>query len=293
VTPFEEFERQRDYLVRVAYRMLGSIDEAEDVVQDALVRADRAWNGEILSVRAWLTTIVTNVALDRLKSARSRRESYVGPWLPEPAVGSAWNVDDYADPADRVTLDEQISLALLSVLELLSPAERAVFVLHEAFSIPLSDVAEILGRTPQACRQLAVRARRHLQESSPRFDTDRSEQTRVVAAFQQACETGDLEALTRLLDADVVFRADGGGVVTAVARPIEGRRRVANTLRAGLRGATGLVLERRTVNGQPGLVAYFGGRVSVFAFVVREGRISRIDVVANPEKLRRLPVRPE
>jgi RNA polymerase sigma-70 factor, ECF subfamily len=287
VGPIGEFDQHRDYLVRIAYRMLGSFDEAEDVVHDALLRAGRASTVDVTNVEAWLTTIVTRVALDRLKSARVRREAYVGQWLPEPSIGSPWSSNEAVDPADRVTLDDEINLALITVLETLSPAERAVFVLHEAFAIPLADVATIIGRTPQACRQLAVRARRHVDERTPRFDVDRSERTRVVVAFQHACETGDLEALTELLDRDVVFRADGGGVVRAAAR-VEGRARVSRTLRAGLGSVVGLDLDAREVNGEPGLVARYDGGMSVFAFVVHDGRITHIDVIANPEKLRRI-----
>jgi RNA polymerase sigma-70 factor (ECF subfamily) len=285
----EEFVEHRDYLVGIAYRMLGSFDEAEDVVQDAMMRAERAETRDIEEPRAWLTRIVTNLALDRLKSARVRRESYVGPWLPEPSIGSPWNEREAMDPADRVTLDEQISLALLTVLETLSPAERAVYVLHEAFAVPLSEVAVIVGRSPDAVRQLAVRARRHVEDRAPRFDPDPSEQARVVAAFADATENGDLEALAQLLDDEVVFRSDGGGVVRAAPQPVEGRARVLQTIRASLRNTPNLELEQRVVNGEAGLIGRFDGGAAVFAFVVRDGRIAQIDVVANPQKLRRLP----
>ncbi|MCU1374030.1 MAG: polymerase, sigma-24 subunit, subfamily, partial [Actinomycetia bacterium] len=199
-----ELTRHRSFLVGVAFRILGSMDEAEDVVQDAFLRASRAEPDDILEPRAWLTTVVGRLALDQLRSARVRRESYVGPWLPEPVVG---------DPADRLTLDEQVGLALTTVLETLSPAERVVYVLHEAFGVPLSEVAEIVGRTPAACRQLASRARRHVRDRSPRFDADPVEQSRVVEAFRVAAVAGDVEALARLLDEDVVGRADSGGFV--------------------------------------------------------------------------------
>jgi RNA polymerase sigma-70 factor (ECF subfamily) len=284
----EDFAEHREYLVGIAYRMLGSVHEAEDVVQDALLRAGQADRSEIEEQRAWLTKIVTNGALDVLKSARIRRESYVGSWLPEPRVGARWS-DATIDPADRVTLDEQISLALLTILETLSPAERAVYVLHEAFAVPLSEVAEIVGRTPEACRQLAVRARRKVQERAPRFDPDPLEQARLVSAFQAATESGDLDTLARLLDNDVVFRIDGGGVVTAARRPVEGKARALRGLQAALRNASGLTLERREVNGAPGLVARHDGGVAVFAFGVADGRIINVDIVVNPEKLAHLP----
>ena len=218
-----------------------------------------------------------------------QRESYIGPWLPEPTIGSRWTEGDAIDPADRVTLDEQISLALLTILETLSPAERAVYVLHEAFAVPLSEVAPIVGRSPDAVRQLAVRARRHVQERAPRFDPDPSEQARVVAAFARATEDGDLDALAQLLDDEVVFRSDGGGVVRAALQPIGGKAPVLRTIRTSLRNAPNLTLEPRVVNGQAGLIARFDGGAAVFALLVRDGRIIQIDVVANPEKLRRLP----
>jgi RNA polymerase sigma-70 factor, ECF subfamily len=284
----EEFAQHRQYLIGIGYRMLGSFAEAEDVVQDAMLRAARADDRDIEEPRAWLTRVVTNLALDRLKSARMQRETYVGPWLPEPAVGGVWTTTEAMDPADRVTLDEQISLALLTVLETLSPAERAVYVLHEAFAVPLSEVAEIVGRTPQAVRQLAVRARRHVEERAPRFDPDPVEQKRLVSAFEGAVTTGDLATLAQLLDDDVVFRGDGGGLAPAAPRPVQGRERLLRGLRVGLRNAAGLSFTRRFVNGEPGLVAQFDGGSAVIAFGVRNGRITQIDVVVNPEKLRRL-----
>jgi RNA polymerase sigma-70 factor (ECF subfamily) len=285
----EQFAEHREYLVRIAYRMLGSVDEAEDVVQDALVRAGQARTQVIEKPVAWLTRIVTNLALDHLRSARVRRESYVGPWLPEPIVGPTWPSTEALDPADRVTLDEQISLALMTVLETLSPAERAVYVLHEVFAVPLSEVAAIVGRTPEAVRQLAVRARRHLQDRAPRFDADPAEQARVVSAFERASTTGDLDALAELLDPDIVLRADGGGVVAAARRPIVGRQRVLRQLDVAFRAATNLAIEHWMVNGEPGLIARFPGGTAVLAFAVRDGRITQIDIVVNPEKLRHLP----
>jgi RNA polymerase sigma-70 factor, ECF subfamily len=277
-----ELARHREFLIGVAYRLLGSVQAAEDVVQDAFLRAERADTDDIVEPRAWLTRIVSRLALDELRSARVRRERYVGPWLPEPLLAP---IEPAADPADRVTLDEQVSLALLAVLETLSPAERAVYVLHEAFGVPLSEVADIVGRTPEACRQLASRARRHVRDRAPRFDADPGEQARLVEAFKTAAEQGDLEALAVLLDEDVVLRADGGGVVAAARRPIAGRRRVVQTLAAGVRGAPELAIRVVLVNGDPGLLVRFDGRVVVFAFVVAGGRIVQIDIVANPAKL--------
>jgi RNA polymerase sigma-70 factor, ECF subfamily len=280
-----EIARHRDYLFGVAYRMLGSRQDAEDVLQEAFVRAQRAGGDDVIEPRGWLTRIVTRLALDEMGTARARRERYVGPWLPEPLVAARGGADEFADPADRVTLDEQLSLAFLRVLESLSPAERAVYVLHEAFGVPLSEVAEIVGRTPAACRQLAARARRHVREGAPRFDPDPGEQARLVAAFQQASETGDLDGLAQVLDEDVVFRADGGGVVSAARRPIVGRGRVVKTIAAALRTTPDIEFRPIWVNGQAGLLVRYGSAAAVFAFAVAEGRITEIDLVANPEKL--------
>ncbi len=282
-----EIARHRPYLFTVAYRMLGSRHDAEDVLQEAFLRAERAGGDDVIEPRAWLTRIVSRLALDRLTSAQARRERYTGPWLPEPLVGEAGTAGATGgvDPADSVTLDEQISLAFLRVLENLSPAERAVYVLHEAFGLPLSEVAEVVGRSPAACRQLAVRARSHVRDAAPRFDPDPVERNRVVAAFQRACEDGDLAGLARVLDENVVLTADGGGVVAAARRPVTGRDRVANTVLAGLRATPGATLQATRVNGEPGLIARGPGSIAVVGFVVLGGRITEIDIVANPDKL--------
>ena len=277
-----ELARHRDFLIGVAYRLLGSMHAAEDVVQDAYLRAERAGTDEVREPRAWMTRIVTRLALDELRSARGRREAYVGPWLPEPLVAS---VDEGADPADRVTLDDQVSLALLTVLQTLSPPERAVYVLHEAFGVPLHEVARIVGRTPDACRQLASRARRHVQERAPRFDADPDERARVVEAFKVAAEQGDFDTLAGLLDEAVVVRADGGGVVTAARKPITGRERALRTFAAGRRGVQDFSVRTILVNGDPGLLLRADGQLAVLAFVVADGRITHIDIVANPDKL--------
>lgn len=283
----EAVAEHREYLLRVAYRLLGSLDDAEEVVQEAALRAARPTTDVIREPRAWLTRIVTNLALDRLRSAPARREQYVGPWLPEPRVGDPWSPMS-EDPGDEVARSEEVSLALLTVLESLSPAERAVFVLHEAFALPLAEVAAVVGRTEAATRQLAVRARRHVDDERPRFDADPSERARVVASFEAACVTGDLEALASVLDEGVLLRADGGGVVKALARPMAGRARVVATLGRTLAGLDDVTVDRRTVNGEPGLVVHHAGGVAVVALVVDGGRITQVDIVANPDKLRRV-----
>jgi RNA polymerase sigma-70 factor (ECF subfamily) len=278
------FEAQRPYLRRIAYSTLGSFAEADDVVQDAWLRLQRADAAEIRDLRAWLTTTVGRLALDALGSARRRRERYVGPWLPEPLV------EDQAapDPADRVTLDESVTTALLVVLERLSPAERTAFVLHDVFGVSFDDVANVVGRTPAAVRQLASRARRHVAEGTPRFPASRAEQARIVSAFAVAARRGDVAALVRVLDPDVTFRADGGGVVIAARHPLHGAERVAKTL-AKIAPKLWRSAEPVTVNDLPGLVVDDGGdALAVLSFTVDAGRIVAVDIVRNPEKLKHL-----
>ena len=276
-----EFERLRPYLLRVAYSHLGSISEAEDVVQEAWLRLAGSDRAEIRNLRAWLTTVVSRLALDALTSARARRERYVGPWLPEPVVDTGGPV---ADPAGHVELDESVSMALLIVLEALSPAERSSFLLHDVFGYPFSEVSRIVGRTPQATRQLATRARRAVEARRPRYPAPPDEQREVVSAFHAATESGDLATLLELLDPAVTFRSDGGGVVNAARKVFTGAERVAGifTAMAGHFGDQ-FRMSPLVVNGMPGLLMETSGSPSVIAFTVDQGRISEIDVVRNPE----------
>jgi RNA polymerase sigma-70 factor (ECF subfamily) len=280
----ERFARARPRLLRLAYAELGDLGEAEDVVQEAWLRLERVGGDAIDDLDAWLTTVVGRLALDTLRSARVRREAYVGPWLPEPVVADAGG-----DPAQRVTLDESVSYALLALLEQLSPAERTAFVLHDVFDVPFGEVAEVVGRTPEAVRQLASRARRHVAGHRPRFQASRDEHDRAVRAFAQAVSEGDLDGLVAVLDPDVVWTSDGGGRAIAARKPIRGAARVA---RAWIR------LRRRAVapaapilvNGRLGLlIPSRDGDRAVLSFAVGGGRVTRIDAVRNPEKLRRLP----
>ena len=280
-----EFETLRPRLERVAYATLGSVAEAEDVVQDAWLRLQRTEPDEVRDLSAWLTTVVGRLALDALGSARARRERYVGEWLPEPLVG------EDADPADRVTLDEEVSLAMLRVLESLSPAERTAFVLHDVFGHTFAEVAEAVGRTPEAARQLASRARRHVKSGRPRFSATANEQREVVAAFAAATTEGDLDRLMARLDPEVTLRADGGGRAIAPRYPLHGAPRVAKTLvalarKGAPRGGTGRIVD---VNGHPGLLLETEDERSVIAFAVDAGRITEIDIVRNPDKLARVP----
>jgi RNA polymerase sigma-70 factor, ECF subfamily len=284
MTAAQRFAQARPRLLRLAYSELGDLGEAEDVVQEAWLRLERTGAESIHDLDAWLTTVVGRLALDMLRSARARREAYVGPWLPEPLVSAGPD-----DPADRVTLDESVSYALLALLEQLSPAERTAFVLHDVFDLPFGDVAEVVGRTPDAVRQLASRARRHIASERPRFDASEDEHERAVRAFAAAVGQGDLDGLVSVLDPDVVWTTDGGGRAVASRRPVHGADRVARGWVALHRKG---VIDPATpieLNGRLGLlIPGREGDRSALSFVVDGGRIVRIDVVRNPEKLRRV-----
>ncbi len=279
------FEAHRPRLLRVAYATVGSVSEAEDCVQEAWLRLQAQDPASIRDLGAWLTTTVSRLAYDALGSARARRERYVGPWLPEPLVEGL--ADD--DPADRVTLDESVSMALLVVLERLSPAERTAFLLHDVFGLAFEEVAGVVGRTPAAVRQLASRARRHVEDGRPRFPPTLAQQRRLVAAFADACEGGDMERLVALLDPDVVWRADGGGKVSAAHPATPGARNAARWLLALARRPP-RSLRMAMVNGAPGLVMRDGdGVLTVIAFTIDAGRITAMDVMRNPDKLTTVP----
>jgi RNA polymerase sigma factor (sigma-70 family) len=285
-------ERRR--LINLAYRLLGSLAEAEDAVQETYARW-YAMSGQqqdtIESPGAWLTTVASRICLDLLGSARARRERYVGEWIPEPLPErSEWisgRPGTTADPADRVTLDESVSMAFLVVLESMTPAQRVAFILHDVFGYSFAEVAEIVGRTPAACRQLASSARRRIRASqAPAAPAAR--QAGLVRDFKKAWEAGDIDALIGLLDPGATVIADGGGLVSAALRPIEGGEQVARYL-AGIAGRApgNATFLERTVNGQPGLVAQQDGiTVTVYAFDIAGDRITHIWAIRNPDKLR-------
>ncbi|WP_225878681.1 RNA polymerase sigma factor SigJ [Spongiactinospora rosea] len=282
----ELFETHRRHLWGVAYRILGTVADADDAMQETWLRWERADQAAVEDVRAYLTTTVSRVCYDMLTSARAKRESYVGQWLPEPVV-------EELGPEDRATLDDSISLALLAVLERLTPAERTSFVLHDVFDVPFEEIADIVGRSTGAVRQLASRARVRVREYGPRRTPERSAHLKVVAAFAAAAASGDLPGLVAALDPDVVWTADGGGKVTAAFTPVTGADKVARLVLGMVeRWYTNMSAEFREVNGAPGvLVVDAAGAVdSVLAFTVAEGRITRVDVVRNPDKLRHLAV---
>jgi RNA polymerase sigma factor (sigma-70 family) len=278
---------ERSRLINLAYRLLGSLAEAEDAVQETFARwyAMSAEQQETIeNPGAWLTTVASRVCLDVLGSARARRERYVGQWIPEPLPGTGdWAV---GDPAERVTLDESVSMAFLVVLESMTPAERVAFVLHDVFRYSFAEVADIVGRTPAACRQLASSARRRIRAERPETAPAAS-QAGLVRAFRQAWEAGDIHGLIGILDPGVIATGDGGGVVHALPYPTEGAEQVARFFADLVAKMAGITLLERTVNGQPGLVAEQGGvTVAVYAFEVDGDRITRIWAVLNPDKLR-------
>jgi RNA polymerase sigma-70 factor (ECF subfamily) len=281
----QAYDAARPRLTRVAYAILGSRADAEDVVADTWLKLVQADEGErIRDVVGWATVATARGALDVLRSARVRREAYVGPWLPEPMLTA--HDGAMTDPADRVTLDDSVRYALLIVLERLSPAERTAWVLHDLFEMPFTEVAAAVGRTPAAVRQLASRARAHLAEAGQRFEVDPGRHDEVVGAFVLAAAGGDLASLVGTLDADVVLTSDGGGVVSAARRPVLGPDRVARFILGIAAKHEGSILPVK-VNGATGLVVMNGEDLhSVVSLTVRGDRITRIDMVLAPAKLR-------
>jgi RNA polymerase sigma-70 factor, ECF subfamily len=285
-------DSERGMLMSLAYRMLGTVADAEDAVQETYARWYRMTPAErdaIENPAAWLTRVAGRVCLDQLGSARARRESYVGEWLPEPLPGGAgmFAAPASADPLDRVTLDESVSTALLVVLESLTPAERVAFVLHDVFAMPFGEIAEVVGRSPEACRQLASSARRHVRERRAGVAT-RERHDEVVRAFTAAAASGELAALVAVLDPDVRLRSDGGGLASAARKPVLGADHVARFV-LGLREKRGPQLEWSVVETADGLSLAFGERGAIDTVLVadvRDGRISDLWIMRNPEKLR-------
>jgi RNA polymerase sigma-70 factor (TIGR02957 family) len=287
----EQLDELRPSAFAIAYRMLGSVSEAEDVVQEGFLRLHRAREGgeRIESPRAYLSTVVSRLSLDHLRSARVRRETYVGEWLPEPLVTSA---DD--DPARKAEMADSLSLAFLVLLESLSPEQRAAFLLREVFDEPYDRIAEIVGTSEQNARQLATRARRHVEERRPRFEASRQQREELATRFFAAAEEGDLEGLEELLAHDVVLHGDGGGKAPALARAVHGRTRVARILTAGFARLQtllgGFISRRAEVNGQPGALVFDreGRLIGVMILDVAEGQIQGVSSIVNPDKLRHL-----
>jgi RNA polymerase sigma-70 factor (ECF subfamily) len=278
----DPFVTHRSLLFTVAYEMLGSAADAEDVVQETWLRWADVDKAEVRDPRSYLVRIVTRQALNRLRTVARRREEYVGEWLPEPLLTSP-------DVAEDVELAESVSIAMLTVLETLSPAERAVFVLREVFDLPYADIAAAIEKTPAAVRQIAHRSREHVDARRPRIQVDRAEQQQIVDRFLAAVQTGDLQGLLDVLAPDVVVIADGGGEVNAARRPVTGRERVARLLSRFQTLAPGAQVGSMWLNGAPaGRIDLAGELSGAIGLVVAEGRITRIYAIVNPHKLGRL-----
>ncbi|HET7244339.1 MAG TPA: RNA polymerase sigma-70 factor [Streptosporangiaceae bacterium] len=287
MTDAEVFEAHRGLMFAIAYRMLGTIADAEDAVQDAWLRWSAASRADVADPRAYLARVVTNTALNRLRSVRSRREAYVGPWLPEPLLTEAG-----PDAAERAELAESVSMAMLVVLESLTPEERAVFVLREVFGFEHAEIGAALGRSAPSVRQLAHRAREHVQARRPRFEVDWSQQRAVTERFLAAAAGGDIEGLMTVLAPDVTLLTDGGGKARAALRPIIGAAKAARFLAAIARrpymgvDISDMTLEPAEINGSPGTLITTGGRaVAALTLTVSDGRITAIQLLANPDKL--------
>ncbi|MGO9779603.1 MAG: RNA polymerase sigma-70 factor [Streptosporangiaceae bacterium] len=283
MTRAEEFQELRPLLFSVAYRILGSVSEAEDAVQETWLRYE-AYPAQPASVKAFLSTVVTRISIDVLRSARVRREEYAGPWLPEPLL-----TDPYEDPERSAELADSVSMAALLLLERLSPAERAVFVLREVFGFGFAEIASAVGKSEAACRQLAVRARRHMDAGRPRFEADRRERDELASRFFDALREGDVEGLRELLAADVSMVGDGGGKAPQWAKAVTGAGTVARLLASIMPWLVriGVQVDPHEVNGQPGAIfRYRDGKVlNTWTLDVLDGRIQTIRSVQNPDKL--------
>jgi RNA polymerase sigma-70 factor (ECF subfamily) len=279
------FEELRPTLGRLAYRMLGSLPDADDVVQDAYLRWSAEDRGDVKSARAYLCAIVTRLCIDRRQSIEERKKRYIGPWLPDPVVEAG-----AGDPAGRMETAESVSIALLLVLESLTPVERAAYLLRRIFDYGYDEIGEILGKTGVNCRQLVSRAEEHIRARRPRFEARPEEAERLTSAFLAACSSGDMQGLLEVLAPDSVLYSDGGGKAAAALAPIVGHDRIARMFLGILKKApAGLRIRRVRVNGQPGLLAMVDGQVvQVLTFDVVDGRVATCYVVRNPEKLARV-----
>lgn len=284
----EIFSECRPLLFSIAYRMLGSVMAAEDIVQDAYLRWQHVDHDEVDSPKAYLSTIVTRLCIDHLRSARIEREEYVGPWLPEPVVAGR-HPDALPDsqPADNLALAESLSMAFLVLLESLSPTQRAVFLLHDVFDYTYAEIADIVGESPANCRKLGSRARKYVEERRPRFDPEPAQQEELVQRFWRACTEGDMSMLLSTLKDDITAWSDGGGMVVSARKPIHGADNVARFLLGIVRQAPEtLRVERATVNGQPAFLSHIDGDLyGVMVLNVVDDAITETYMILNPEKL--------
>lgn len=285
MTSTEIFEEYRDYLFSIAYRMLGSVMEAEDMVQEAYLRWQEVDLAEVQSPKSYLATIVTRLCLDQLKSARARREQYIGPWLPEPLIA-----DPDKGPTQALDRAESLTMAFLVLLETLQPEQRAAYILREVFDYGYDEIAEMLDKTEAACRQMVSRARKYIEERRPRFEASREDSERAVEQFIAAVNGGDMQALLNVLEADVVWTSDGGGMRGVARRPIEGAERVARFALSLAEMAPAATSARRIwINGGPGLMIDVEGRpYAALSFELTNGQIAAVRAVVNPEKLTHL-----
>lgn len=286
------FEGLRPLMFAIAYRMVASVADTEDILQEAFLRYHRAVTDgvEILSAKSYLSAVTTRLSIDHLRSARVRRETYVGTWLPEPLLtGSSLGEVPAVNPADHAQQADSLSMAFLLVLERLNPVERATFLLHDVFDFEYSEIAAVVDKTPQNCRQLVVRARRHLREHRPRFEVSRARREQLADAFMQTFDEGDVNSLVSMLAADVVLYGDSGGISPSWPRPIVGADKVARLLvgLARMSGGLGVTARRVEVNGQPGAIFRdpAGRLINIFAFDIVDGTVHTIRSVINPGKL--------
>ena len=281
----DDFNHHRPLLFSIAYRMLGTVTDAEDMVQETFLRWQQTANSTVRSAKTYLTTITTRLCIDHLRSARVQREQYVGTWLPEPML-----TPQSENSTDLMELADSLSIAFLTVMERLSPIERAVFLLRDVFDYDYDEIGQMVGKSPTNCRQILRRAKQHLADQRPRFPVSRPQQKQITAQFLDASTKGDLQDLLLLLAKDVTFCSDGGGKVVAVLKPIHGAVKVARMLLAIRRKwLLNSVSRLADINGQPGMIQYLDGRIhSVMTFEIVDGCIQSIYSVRNPEKLERI-----
>jgi RNA polymerase sigma-70 factor (ECF subfamily) len=282
----EAFSQHQPLLFSIAYRMLGSVMDAEDMVQETYLRWESAAPAQVRSPKSYLSTVVTRLCIDQLRSARAQREQYIGPWLPEPLI------TEEAETMDgRLELADSLSIAFLLLLERLTPTERAVFLLRDAFDYPYPEIARIVGKSEANCRQMARRARTHIVERRRRFGASNEERRQLAERFLRAATSGDMDGLVALFADDVTLRSDGGGKVAAALNPIEGPQKVARFF-IGLarKRPADMVFRPAGVNGRPGMILYTGGRpYSVMTFEAAGGKIGDVDIIVNPDKLHGVP----
>ena len=286
----DQFHEHRALLFSIAYRMLGSVADAEDILQDAFLRWQKAADDDVRSPRAYLVTIVSRLCINQLQSARVQREEYVGQWLPEPVLSEAPSADA------ALVLEDSLSMAVLVLLERLNPTERAVYLLREAFGHDFAEIGRILGKSEVNCRQIHKRSRDRVAEGRPRFEASPAVRQRIVEEFLAAIGGEKMDSLMALLAPDVSFQSDGGGVASAVPQMVTGAERVARLILGAVRKLVPAGLERRFawVNGQPGIIGYLNGQpYNVFTADIADGRVQRIYIVSNPSKLTRLPPLPQ